>query len=142
MMEKIKSLIISNEKAIVQFIKFGMVGALNTVLSYAISNGSYYILNLHAQVSNMIAFVITVFISYILNGKFVFSEGNEKQTFLQGLVKVYISYSVTGLFLASFLIYIEENMFGIPHYIATLMNMVVTIPINFILNKFWAYGDK
>lgn len=141
-MEKIKSLIISNEKAIIQFIKFGMVGALNTVLSYAISNGSYYVMHIGAQVSNMIAFVITVFISYMLNGKYVFKEGNEKQTFLQGLVKVYISYSVTGLFLASLLIYIEETKLGIPHYIATLMNMVVTIPINFILNKFWAYGDK
>lgn len=141
-MEKLKSLVITKKDAIIQFIKFGMVGALNTVLSYAITNGSYYALHLGAQTSNMIAFVITVFISYMLNGKFVFKEGNEQQSFLKGLVKVYISYSVTGLFLMAILLYIEENIFGVPHYIATLMNMVVTVPINFILNKFWAYKDK
>lgn len=141
-MEKLKSFIMSKETAIIQFIKFGMVGALNTVLSYVITNGSYYALHLGAQVSNIIAFIITVFISYMLNGRFVFKEGSEKQSFLKGLVKVYISYSVTGLFLMAILLYVEENIFGVPHYIATLMNMVVTVPINFILNKFWAYKDK
>ena len=30
------------KKAIIQFIKFGTVGAINTVLSYAITNGAYY----------------------------------------------------------------------------------------------------
>lgn len=78
----------------------------------------------------------------MLNGRFVFKDGNEKQPFFKGLVKVYISYSVTGLFLMAILLYIEEDIFGVPHYIATLMNMVVTVPINFILNKFWAYKDK
>ena len=127
---------------IIQFIKFGTVGAINTVLSYAITNGAYYLLHLHEQISNIIAFVITVFISFILNGKFVFTENKEKRNFWKSLLKVYASYSVTGVFLTAILLYIEEQILGIPHYIATLMNLVVTIPINFILNKFWAYKDK
>ena len=130
------------KKAIIQFIKFGMVGAINTILSYAITNGCYYILHWHEQICNIIAFVITVFISFILNGKFVFNEGKEKRSFWKPLLKVYASYSVTGLFLNAILLYVEEQIFGIPHYIATLMNLVITIPINFILNKFWAYNEK
>ena len=55
------------KKALIQFIKFGTVGAINTVLSYAITNGAYYLLHLHEQISNIIAFVITVFISFIKN---------------------------------------------------------------------------
>lgn len=123
-----------------QFIKFGIVGALNTVLSYIITNLSFYVLHLHAQLSNIIAFIITVFISFILNGKYVFKA--EKQNFWHSLIKVYASYSITGLFLTAILIYVEEEVFGIPHYIATLMNLVITIPINFILNKYWAYKDN
>ena len=46
--------------AILQFIKFGMVGAVNTVLSYLITNGCYYLLRLHEQLSNLISFLITV----------------------------------------------------------------------------------
>lgn len=133
--EQIKNLII-------QFIKFGTVGAINTVLSYAITNGTYYLLHLHEQISNIIAFVITVFISFMLNGRFVFTENKEERNFWKSLLKVYASYSITGVFLTAILLYIEEELLGIPHYIATLMNLVVTIPINFLLNKFWAYKDK
>ena len=125
---------------IIQFIKFGIVGAINTILSYLITNINYYIFNLHAQLSNIIAFIITVFISYMLNSKYVFKSQN--QSFWKSLIKVYTSYSITGLFLTALLIYIEEEFFGIPHYIATFMNLIITIPINFILNKFWAYKDN
>lgn len=130
------------KKAIIQFIKFGTVGAINTVLSYAITNGAYYLLHLHEQISNIIAFVITVFISFMLNGKFVFTENKEERSFWKSLLKVYASYSITGVFLTAILLYIEEELLGIPHYIATLMNLLVTIPLNFILNKFWAYKEK
>ena len=65
----------------------------------------------------------------------------KKETW-KSLLKVYASYSITGVFLTAILLYIEEELLGIPHYIATLMNLVVTIPINFLLNKFWAYKDK
>lgn len=133
--EQIKNLII-------QFIKFGTVGAINTVLSYAITNGTYYLLHLHEQISNIIAFVITVFISFMLNGRFVFTENKEERKFWKSLLRVYASYSVTGVFLTAILLYIEEEIIGIPHYIATLMNLIVTVPINFILNKFWAYKEK
>lgn len=127
---------------LIQFIKFGLVGAINTVLSYAITNLCFYVLHWHAQVSNLIAFIITVFISFILNGKFVFNEGKQKQSIWKSLLKVYASYSITGLFLTGILLYVEEQILGIQHYIATLMNLVVTIPINFILNKFWAFKEK
>ena len=130
------------KKGIIQFIKFGTVGAINTVLSYAITNGAYYLLHLHEQISNIIAFVITVFISFMLNGRFVFTENKEERNFWKSLLKVYASYSITGVFLTAILLYIEEEIIGIPHYIATLMNLVVTVPINFILNKFWAYKEK
>ena len=53
------------KESILQFMKFGTVGAINTVLSYVITNTSYYLLHLHEQISNIIAFVITVFISFL-----------------------------------------------------------------------------
>ena len=126
----------------IQFVKFGIVGLINTILSYAITNSCYYLLHLHEQISNVIAFIITVFISFMLNGKFVFKENKEERSFWKSLMKVYASYSITSLFLTGILLYIEEQKFGIPHYIATLMNLIVTVPINFLLNKLWAYKDK
>lgn len=153
-------------KAFLQFIGFGIIGAFNTVLSYGITNGCYYLLGLHEQISNVITFVITVFISFLLNRTFVFKKtesanveitnDNDEITNDNGeiananadsnpwymeLIKVYISYAFTELFLMALFLFVEERLLGIPHYIATLLNLIVTVPINFILNKFWAYKN-
>lgn len=121
-----------------QFIKFGMVGVLNTMLAYIINNGSYYLLNLNEQISNIIAFIITVFISYILNNKYVF-KGNINRNFIKGLLKVYMSYFITGILITGILLYYEVRVLLIPNYIASLLNLIITVPLNFILNKFWAF---
>jgi putative flippase GtrA len=123
----------------VQFIKFSIVGVINTIISYTISNIGYYIFHIHEQICNIIAFVITVFLSFILNGKFVFMKEKDETCLWRALIKVYISYSITELFLTGLLLFIEEGKLQIPHYIATLINLAITVPLNYILNKFWAY---
>jgi len=127
------------KNSIIQFFKFGMVGVLNTVLSWLINNGCYYLLHFHEQICNIIAFIITVTISYILNNKYVFNGGKYN---LKSYFKVVASYSITGLFLSALLLFIEVRLLGIPNYLATLMNLVITVPVNFILNKFWAFKKK
>ena len=123
-----------------QFVGFGLIGLLNTVLSYGITNVCYYAFGLHEQISNLFAFLITVLISYLLNSRFVFEK--DKQPWYLALAKVYASYAFTELILMGVLLFIEERLFGIPHYIATFVNLIVTVPLNFLLNKFWAYRKR
>ena len=123
-----------------QFVGFGLIGLLNTVLSYGITNVCYYGLGLHEQISNLFAFLITVLISYLLNSRFVFEK--DKQPWYLALAKVYASYAFTELILMGVLLFIEERLFGIPHYIATFVNLIITVPLNFLLNKFWAYRKQ
>lgn len=133
----------STKKTIEQFIKFGIVGVINTFTSYAVVNFCYYFLNLHLQLANIIAFIISVFVSFTLNSKFVFkNKPKTSKEFFHTLFKTYLSYASTGLILTAILIEIECNKLGIPLYIASLMNLVVTVPINFLLNKFWAFRKK
>lgn len=96
----------------------------------------------HEQISNIVAFIITVFISFMLNGNFVFNENKKERSFWKSLGKLYAANSTTGVFITAALLHVEEQIFGIEHYIATLMNLVVTVPINFLLNKFWVYNEK
>lgn len=124
-----------------QFIKFGIVGAINTVLSYAI----YFIgikIGVHYLIAQGLAFLITVFISYMLNGHFVFNKEGGSQFSFKDLFKVYVSYSFTSLFLSSALLFVEVDFLNIPAEIGPIINLVITIPINFILNKFWAYKKR
>ena len=123
-----------------QFVGFGLIGLLNTVLSYGITNVCYYAFGLHEQISNLFAFLITVLISYLLNSRFVFEK--DKQPWYLALAKVYASYAFTELILMGVMLFIEERLFGIPHYIATFVNLIITVPLNFLLNKFWAYRKR
>lgn len=129
-------------KTLIQFIKFGMVGGFNTVLTYVIVNVMFYVWGINEQIGNFIAFIITVFISYMVNSRFVFHETAGEQSFLKGLVKVYVSYSITGLFITGALLYVETRILKIPLYIGSFVNIFITVPINFVLNKFWAYRSK
>ena len=128
------------KETIVQFIKFGFVGGINTVLSYAIYYVLCIILGFNYLLSQGIAWFITVFISYVLNNIMTFSDGGSTNWSIKNLVKVYISYSVTGLFLATFLSWIWVDVLSIEKAFAPIINLFFTIPLNFLLNKYWAYA--
>lgn len=133
----------ASEKAyvsILQFIKFGMVGVLNNLICYI----AYLILikiGLHYTPANVIGFSVSVFNSYYWNNKYVFvTEGKRKWwvTFL----KTYISYAGTGIILSNILLFMWIDVMDFNVYIAPIINLIVTIPINFLVNKLWAYKSK
>ena len=88
----------------------------------------------------MIQFVLSVLWSFYWNNKkvFVLQEG-EKRSMWQALLKTYISYSFTGLFLNSALLVLWIRVLGISEFIAPIINLLVSVPLNFIINKFWAF---
>lgn len=141
---QILHLSLNDEKiyTLIQFIKFGIVGISNTFVHYII----YLlcaIIGINYILANFIAFSISVINSFYWNNKYVFklkSDGECK--WLSVLIKTYISYAITGLLLNSILLYIEIDIWGINEFVAPIINMIVTIPLNFIINKFWAYKSK
>ena len=86
------------DKIGVQFIKFGMVGVSNTVVSLA----TYYLFTffgVHYLIANALGFVTGTLNAYYWNSKFVFKEeakesGNKKES----LVKTYISYGFSSFY--------------------------------------------
>ena len=124
---------------IVQFIKFGIVGLSNTAISYIIYSSLVYI-GLHYIIASIIAFIVSVLNSFFWNNKYVFKKGiNEKRSILHSLVKTYISYASTGLVLQNILLFVFIDIMHISRYIAPLFGLVITIPLNFILNRQWAF---
>ncbi len=144
-----------------QFIKFGMVGVSNTVLSIVIYNGLLFF-GVHYIIAYTVAFLISVVNAYVWNRKFVFknpSRGkneknvkneenvengkneenrkNEKKTFL----KVFLSYGSTFL-LGMGLLFLMVQYAGISKPLAQILLLAITIPVNFLLNKLWAFNEK
>lgn len=129
----------------VQFLKFGIVGVTNTLVSYVINIlvlkalASYH-WEYDYVVANLVAFIISVFWSFYWNNKFVFSiENGKKRNLLHTLLKTYIAYSMTGVVMTNILSYFWIDIIGISKYIAPIINLIICVPINFLLNKKWAY---
>ena len=135
--------------SILQFIRFFSVGLSNTVISYII----YVTVLLLFQrlsilrevdylVAQFIGFVLSVLWSFYWNNKYVFINNGERRNLISALFKTYISYAFTGLFLNSILSIIWVKVFYWSKFIAPIINLLISVPLNFILNKFWAFRNK
>jgi putative flippase GtrA len=151
-----------------QFIKFALVGASNTVVNLIVYMTFCHIIGTNVHVANVTAFMVSVLWGYFLQSRFVFKENEdaEKRVWWKTLIKTYVAYSFTGLFLTEILLIFWLDFVNLSQYLTPLaqwlkaninftmsevklaetivpfMNMVVTVPINFCVNKFWAYKQK
>lgn len=117
-----------------QFFKFGLVGISNTLIGLA----CYYVLvffHVHYIIANTVGFVIGVLNSYYWNNRYVFTD--RKGDHLSAIMKMYMAYGATFL-LGTLLLYIMVDIIGISELVAPVINLLITVPVNFILNKYWA----
>ena len=119
-----------------QFLKFGIVGLTNT----AISLGIYYLFIYFNKdlyiVGNTVGFIVSVLNAYYWNNKYVFEK--KEKGHLKPIIKTFLSYGTTFL-LSTALLFIMVNYLSVSEYIAPIINLIITIPLNFLLNKFWSF---
>lgn len=147
---KLFSLKISDKaiESLIQFVKFGIVGVTNTIVGY-IANVVTILLLQSYNVSwdyyagNLLAFILGVLWSFYWNNRFVFKlKEGEKRNLCSTLLKAYASYAFTGLVLNNVLSFLWVDVIGISKMIAPLINMIIGVPINFIMNKLWTFQNK
>ncbi len=128
--------------SLIQFVKFGIVGLSNTLISYVVYVAGVWF-GMHYLLASILGFVISVLNSFYWNNKYVFGQGKEERNLLKTLLKTFMAYAFTGLVLANILLYIWVDILGISEYLGPLINLVVTVPLNFVINKLWAFrGGK
>jgi len=143
-MSKLKQWLNEDRKGILlaQFIKFVLVGLTNTAIAFAIYS-SILLLGGHYLLGNIVSFLLSVAWSFLLNSRFVFrKKQGEIRVWWRTLLKTYLSYSITGLLLANGLLYLWVDVLRISQYVAFFINLAVTIPTNFLLNKLWAFRSE
>lgn len=125
---------ITNRENFIQFIKFGIVGLSNTFIGL----GIYYLLlwlGANYLICNAVSWIISVFNAFYWNNKYVFKNEN---TWFNALIRTYISYGFSFL-VSTVLLYLFVEWCGISKVLAPVVCLVVTIPLNFLLNKFWTF---
>jgi putative flippase GtrA len=122
-----------------QFVKFCMVGVLNTLISF----GLYAMLTRYALldplVANAIAFVAAVTVSFILNKMWTF--GDLTATNLRQYYR-FFAVSGIGLIISEFIILTLHKMFHIFDITAFIISVVVVMFWNFGANKSWTFSEK
>jgi putative flippase GtrA len=117
------------------FLKFGLVGASNTIISLLV----YYIvifLGIHYQIANIAAFVISSLNGFILNRFWVFKSTTYSIT--GQILKYYVVYS-GSLILSVVFSYVWIDVLSVNQYLAPLLNLFITIPFNYLLSKSWTF---
>ena len=154
-----------------QFIKFGLVGVLSTCINYGTfmllsSLGLYYL------IAYMMGFILSTFNAFCWGNWVVFKEDKTKvaRVWWKSLLKVYAVY-VVGFLVSSFLMWLWVDIVHLGQYFLFLTDFVtsilsivnitpsdmtlflsktigfcidicITLPINFMMNKLWAYRQK
>lgn len=149
---------------LVQFVKFGLVGVLNTL----ISEGGYAVLvyfNMHYIPASFISFSLSVVNAYFWNANFVFNENGEKVKGIRIFGKTYMAYLwgyiVHALLLVFWIEIVKVSAWmtepaqwftarGVEGFdaeflgniLAAALNLIIVSPMNFAINKFWTFRKK
>ncbi|MGG1514058.1 GtrA family protein [Paenibacillus oryzisoli] len=121
-----------------QIVKFIIVGVINTGVGFL----SYILLlkftTLHYLFALVLAHIIGVLNSYLLNSNWTFQAGSHN---FKTIVKFCATYAITLLFnlalLPIFVRYISGNK-----VFSQLLVIIITTVISFISQKYWAFHKK
>ena len=142
-----KDISVQTLENLTQFVLFGIVGVSNTVISYLLN---IMVLGLLSPfrlawdyiAGNLVAFLLSVLWSFYWNNRIVFTQGDgQSRNLWKALLKAYAAYGFTGIVLNNILSWIWISMFHISKYIAPLINLVISVPLNFVINKLWTFKD-
>ena len=119
-----------------QFINFSVVGVINLFLSYFLYAGCIWV-GLHHQIANQISFWISVLNGYLLNKYWVFQKANSGR----GKAEASKYFAVYGFnfVLGIFLLYLYVDVLQISKYLAPIISIPITVPMNYLLNRYWVF---
>ena len=131
----------------VQVILFALVGFSSALVNLGVYNLALWLLRLLGLfpgidflIAQFLGFVISVGWAFWFNRRYVFRTPGAP--WKDSLIKVYITYSITGIGLSSLLSLLWIYVLDIPKEIVTVLNDTLCFPVNFLLNKYWSFKKK
>ena len=121
-----------------QFVKFGIVGVINNAISLAVY---YLVVHFNSELylaGNALGFLVSTLNAYLLNSRFVFQDKDKKAFSSVQLWKTYAMYTFS-LCISMALLYVLVQWLSVSEKIAPIYSLMITVPLNFMLNRFWVY---
>lgn len=127
---------IRKDRLMEKFLKFGLVGILNTIITIIIFN-VLRVIGMNMIIANSIGYICGMINSYFWNNKWVF-KSNSKDMITIGK---FIVVNVITMFINNFILILLVQNMGINEVISQGAALVLTIVINFVGNKLWTFNE-
>ena len=130
-----------------QFLKFGLVGILNTVIGTAVMFFSYNVLGLGYWLSSALNYIIGSICSYVLNKRFTFeSRRKSKREIFRFIINISIcylvAYGVAEPLVRHMILLLRINWDkSLLEQVAMLFGMCLFVILNFIGQKLFVFKE-
>ncbi len=118
-----------------QFIRYIIVGVLNTLLGYLVIFSCMYLVGMSPEASNMTGYAVGLVVSYVLNRNYTFNSTQERRKEVIRFVAVFaVAY---GLNFATLLILIHR--LGMHKGLSQIFAGVIYVGTSFLMNKYYVF---
>lgn len=132
-----KNLGLFNKSVSFEFIKFGLVGVINTIIHLLVLYILTEYFNIYYVLSSFIGFVVAVTNSFLLNTAWTFKK-EIKEKFHFRYAKFFTVSTIAAIINLS-LLYLITEFIGLWYILSQIVATGFSLAINFIGNKFWTY---
>lgn len=122
-----------------QFIKFAMVGVVNTTIDLGVYSALVFGWDVHYLVANIFAFLTAASNSYILNRRWTFRSGDPR--WRRQAIKYFIVLAI-GFGLNETLLFLLVAHAGVGRLLAKCLAVIVVLFWNFGANRLWTFSSK
>lgn len=126
--------------SIFQFIKFSIIGAINTLLHILILYILVEFFSVYYLIASLFGFLVAVVNSFILNSKFTFKSDLKKRTYIKFFK--FFALSTLALLVNIFVLYISTEYFEIWYIYSQIIATLFSLSLNFVGNKYWTFADE
>lgn len=122
-----------------QFIKFSLVGILNTAIHFGVFYFLYSFMGLYHLLASATGFCIAVTNSYFMNKYWTFNQGNSN---IYSEFTRFLMVSLLSLLINLACMSILVDLFSIHPPTAQLAAIMITLVVNFLGNRYWTFNSS
>lgn len=122
-----------------QFIKFAMVGVMNTAIDFGVYAAAIFWLDVHYLIANIFAFVAAASNSYLINRRWTFRSDDPRwrRQATKYFTVLAIGFGLNELFLYLF---VEHGQLG--KFLGKGIAILIVLFWNFGANKLWTFSQR
>ena len=126
------------------FLKFMLVGVVNTIVGTAVMFFCFNVLAWSYWVSSALNYIIGSMVSYGLNKRYTFQQkGSDWHTVWKFIVNVSVCYVLAYGFAKPLVTWMLSGVTtNIQGNVALLVGMILFVGLNYIGQRFWAFSPK